>query len=113
MSRGWRPVLAGAVVVVAVFLLSQWPIFEPDTSDVPLLGNPNNGAEVFADECAGCHGDQGEGGSARQLAGSGLDAETVAVTIAEGTGVMPAGLVSGQDEADVIAYVVSIGSQQP
>ena len=50
----------------------------------------------------------GEGGTGRRLVGSGLDAETVAATIAEGTGVMPPGLVSGQDEADVIAYVVSI-----
>ena len=111
MNRLWRPVLVGAAVVVATFLLAQAQIFEPDTSDRPFLGNPERGAEVFADVCAGCHGEGGEGGSARRLVGSGLDAETVAATIAEGTGAMPAGLVSGQDEADVIAYVVSISAQ--
>jgi hypothetical protein len=30
--------------------------------------------------------------------------------VEQGRGVMPAGLVSGQDEADVVAYVVSISS---
>ena len=108
MERFWKPVLVGAAIVVATFALAQAQIFAPDTSEQPFLGNPERGAEVFADECAGCHGEGGQGGSARRLVGSGLDAETVAATIAEGTGVMPPGLVSGQDEADVIAYVVSI-----
>jgi hypothetical protein len=44
------------------------------------------------------------------LAGAGLDAETVSATVEQGAGVMPAGLVSGQAEADVVAYVVSISS---
>jgi mono/diheme cytochrome c family protein len=110
MGRFWRPVLIGAVIVVATFLLAQATIFEPDTSDQALLGNPNQGAEVFADECAGCHGEGGEGGTGRRLVGTGLNAETVAATITEGTGIMPPGLVSGQDEADVIAYVVQIST---
>jgi hypothetical protein len=42
------------------------------------------------------------------LAGAGLDAATVTAAVAQGGGVMPAGLVSGQDEADVVAYVVSV-----
>jgi mono/diheme cytochrome c family protein len=110
MGRLWRPVLVGGVIVVATFLLAQWPIFEPEAAEGPLLGNPNSGAEVFADECAGCHGEGGQGGTGRRLVGSGLDAETVAATIAAGTGIMPPGLVSGQDEVDVIAYVVSIST---
>jgi len=109
MGRLWRPVLVGAVIVVATFLLAQAQIFEPEAaSDTPLLGNPNRGAEVFGDECAGCHGDGGEGGTGPRLVESGLDAETIATTIAQGVGIMPPGLVSGQDEADVVAYVVSI-----
>ena len=32
MGRLWRPLLVGAVVVVAVFLLAQRPIFEPEAS---------------------------------------------------------------------------------
>ena len=110
MNRLWRPVLVGAATAIAVFALAQAQIFEPDTSDTPLLGNPNRGAEVFADECAGCHGEGGAGGSARRLVGANLDAETVFATIAAGTGAMPPGLVSGQDEADVVAYVVSIST---
>jgi mono/diheme cytochrome c family protein len=109
MGRLWRPVLVGAVIVIATFVLAQATIFEPEaTSDTPLLGDPNRGAEVFADTCAGCHGDGGEGGTGPRLVGSGLDAETVAATIARGAGIMPPGLVEGQDEADVVVYVVSI-----
>jgi mono/diheme cytochrome c family protein len=111
MGRLWRPLIVGAVIVVATFALAQAQIFEPDTSSRPLLGNPIRGEEVFAGECAGCHGEGGVGGTGRRLVGANLDAETVAATIAEGTGPMPAGLVSGQDEADVIAYVVSISRQ--
>jgi cytochrome c551 len=110
MNRLWRPVLVGAAIVVATFALAQAQIFEPETSDTALLGNPTRGAEVFADECAGCHGEGGAGGTGPRLADAGLDAETVSATIAEGTGIMPPGLVSGQDEADVVAYVVSIST---
>ena len=42
------------------------------------------------------------------LVGAGIDAATAAAIVQQGGGVMPAGLVSGRDEADVVAYVVSI-----
>lgn len=45
---------------------------------------------------------------AARVVASGLDAEEVATTIAKGRGVMPPALVSGQEQADVVAYVVSI-----
>jgi mono/diheme cytochrome c family protein len=93
MSPAWRPVLAGAVVVVAVFLLAQWPIFEPDASDRPvLLGGADRGEALFAENCAGCHGRGGTGGTGPALADSGLDAEEIASTIETGTGIMPAGM---------------------
>jgi mono/diheme cytochrome c family protein len=111
MERLWRPILVGAAIVIVTFALAQAQIFEPDTSETPLLGNPNRGAEVFADTCAGCHGEAGAGGSGPRLAGSGVSADLVATAIEQGRGAMPAGLVSGQEEADVIAYVVSIGQQ--
>ncbi|MGH7540200.1 MAG: c-type cytochrome [Gemmatimonadota bacterium] len=115
MGRGWRPVLAGAAVVVGVFLLAQWPIFEPsvDTSTpaVPAAGGSTaRGQVVFESECAGCHGPGGEGGTGPRLAGSGLDATEIAATIRQGAGIMPPALVTGPDEAEVVAYVVAIAT---
>jgi mono/diheme cytochrome c family protein len=110
MGRGWRPVLAGAIVVVVVFLLAQWPIFEPSSTTAPAEGNVESGQEVFTRVCAGCHGDEAEGGTGPRLAGSGLDAQRIADTVEQGVGIMPAGLVEGQEQADVVAYVESIAS---
>ena len=110
MPRIWRPLLVGAVIVLAVFLLAQAQVFEPSasTGGTATGGDFYAGQLVFERECAACHGLQGEGGSGPRLEGAGLDAEVVSRQIREGSGVMPAGLVSGQDEADVVAYVVSI-----
>jgi mono/diheme cytochrome c family protein len=73
-------------------------------------GNVDRGKAVFATTCAGCHGDLGAGGSVGpKLAGAGLTAAIVQARIDGGAGVMPAGLVHGGREADVIAYVVGLG----
>jgi len=104
-------VIAGAIVVVAVFLLAQWPIFEPDTSSEPvLLGGAERGEVLFAENCAGCHGRGGTGGTGPALAGSGLSAEEIAAAIEQGGGIMPPGIVTGQNQADVVAYVESIAN---
>ena len=115
MGRGWRPVLVGSAVVVGVFALAQ--VFAPSApagaSAPAAAGNAVRGQAVFQSQCSGCHGDAGQGGVGPQLAGSGVDAAQVTAAVEQGRGVMPAGLVSGQDEADVVAYVVSIsGSSQ-
>jgi mono/diheme cytochrome c family protein len=111
MGRGWRPLLVGAVVVVAAFLLAQWPIFEPSASDEPALeGDAAQGEVLFAENCAGCHGAGGTGGTGPALVDSGLDADTIASTIETGKGIMPAGIVSGQEQVDVVAYVESIAN---
>jgi mono/diheme cytochrome c family protein len=113
MSRAWRPVLVGAVIVLAVFVLAKAHVFEPSaaTGGTTTAGDVARGEQVFASSCAGCHGALAEGGSGPPLAGSELTAEEVTTRIREGSGVMPAGIVSGQDEADVVAYVVSIAGQ--
>jgi mono/diheme cytochrome c family protein len=111
MGRGWRPIVVGAVVVVAVFALAQAEVFAPSApaGDVA-AGDVERGETVFARECAGCHGALAEGGVGPALAGTGLDTATVAAVVEQGRGVMPAGLVTGQEQADVVAYVVSISS---
>ena len=109
MSRLWRPVLVAAAVAVGTFALARAQIFEPSAAgDTTTAGDATRGATVFEQKCASCHGSGGEGGSGPALRGTGLDATTVTERVRQGAGVMPPGLVSGRDEADVVAYVVSI-----
>jgi cytochrome c551 len=110
MGRGWRPIVVGAVVVALTFALAQAQVFEPDAPSAPTAGgDAARGAIVFAETCATCHGEGGVGGDpGPRLVGSGLDAGEVAAVVELGRGVMPSGLVSGADRADVAAYVASI-----
>jgi mono/diheme cytochrome c family protein len=113
MGRGWRPILVGAAVVVATFALAKAQVFEPEVPAGSAVGtgDASRGATVFQRECAGCHGSAGTGGGVGPtLADAGIAAATVTAAVQQGRGVMPAGLVSGQEQADVVAYVVSIAS---
>ena len=112
MRRGWRPILIGGAVAVATFALAQAEIFAPSApAGTASAGDFYNGETVFQRECAGCHGDGGKGGGAGPaLFETGLDATEVASAVQQGRGVMPAGIVSGQEQADVVAYVVAISS---
>jgi mono/diheme cytochrome c family protein len=111
MRRLWRPLLVGALVVVAVFVLAKARIFEPSAVKAAGPGDPYAGQLVFESKCAGCHGTGGKGGTpGPRLIGTSLTASDVTQRVEQGSGVMPAGLVSGEDEANVVAYVVSIAN---
>jgi mono/diheme cytochrome c family protein len=112
MGRLWRPVVVGLAIALGVFFLAKAQVFEPsaDAGGATAAGDATRGEVVFERECAGCHGMGGTGGSGPALEGTGLEAEVVTERVREGSGIMPGGLVSGQDEADVVAYVVSISS---
>jgi mono/diheme cytochrome c family protein len=111
MRRLWRPVLVGALVVVGVFALAEARIFEPSAVKAAGPGDPYGGQLVFESKCAGCHGTGGKGGTpGPRLIGTKLTASDVTQRVELGSGVMPAGLVSGKDEANVVAYVVSIAN---
>jgi cytochrome c551 len=72
-------------------------------------GEVEAGLEVFAANCTSCHTDNGNrAGVGPQLAGAGLDAAAIETTVVNGRGIMPGGLVSGEDLANVVAYVESI-----
>jgi len=114
MGRGWRPILVGAAIAAGTFALAQAAVFAPSTPSGAAAsgGDVYRGETVFQRECAGCHGDGGEGGGiGPRLVGAGLDADAVLTAVRQGRGVMPAALVRGADEADVVAYVASISSQ--
>jgi len=92
---GWPVAVAG------------WAAVEP----VTVAGDVDRGKAVFATNCSGCHGEGGTGGGVGPtLAGAGLDEAAVTAAVQQGRGVMPAGIVSGQEQADVVAYVVSVSS---
>jgi mono/diheme cytochrome c family protein len=112
MPRGWRPILVGGAVVVATFALAKAQVFEPSApAGTALVGDADRGKTVFAENCSGCHGEGGTGGGVGPtLAGAGLDEAAVTAAVQQGRGVMPAGIVSGQEQADVVAYVVSVSS---
>lgn len=72
-------------------------------------GDAAAGETVFASSCGGCHLNGGqEAGVGPKLAGLGLDATTIENQIVNGGAAMPAGLVSGEDLDNVVAYVESI-----
>ena len=71
-------------------------------------GDAKHGASVFARTCASCHGDGGAGGIAPTLAGASITLDDARATIDAGASGMPAGLVTGEDEDDVLAYLRQI-----
>lgn len=73
-------------------------------------GDAAAGMQVFASICTTCHLNNGQeaGGVGPQLAGMGLDAAYITMTVMNGRGAMPAGLVSGADLDNAVAYVLSL-----
>jgi cytochrome c551 len=113
MGRGWRPILIGGAIAAGTFALAQAQIFAPSApaGGPAAAGDVDRGEPVFERECAGCHGSGGAGGGVGPvLVGSGLGVAEVTAVVQQGRGIMPAGIVSGQEQAHVAAYVVSISS---
>lgn len=112
MGRGWRPILIGGAVAAATFALAQAQVFAPSAPAAGAVkgGDIYRGETVYQRECAGCHGAGGEGGVGPALLGTGLNSATVLDRVRNGRGIMPAGLVSEAEEADIVAYVVSLSA---
>ncbi|GAB4248074.1 MAG: hypothetical protein Kow00129_08750 [Thermoleophilia bacterium] len=68
-----------------------------------------NGADVFATNCASCHGAEGEGGNSPALTGLGLSPEDIEAQVRQGGGGMPAfeGILSDAEIEAVVGYVAS------
>ena len=81
----------------------------PKTAPAAQPGDAQRGEAVFQTTCATCHGAGGKGGGGGPtLAGTGITVAAARSQIDSPRGVMPAGLVSGQQEADVLAYLATI-----
>ena len=73
------------------------------------LGDFYNGQTVYTQTCAACHGPDGKGGKiGPRLAGTPIPLAVAKAQIDAGGSIMPAGLVSGQQERDVLAYLATI-----
>lgn len=99
------------LVSLAVYGLARWQPFEPGAPSAAASagGDPARGEVVFARSCAVCHGAQGrEGGVGPKLVGAQLTATEVGAIVATGRGIMPAGVVTDGEAADVAAYVAQI-----
>ena len=104
-----RALVIGAAVSIVVVVIAVVTPFEPSAA-VPATdgatGDVAKGGTLFAANCAGCHGATGTGGTGPNI--TQVPADVALAKIAAGGGVMPAGLVTGQDAADVAAFVDSL-----
>ena len=100
-------VFAGTALALA--LLHPAKPGTPQTSGKVKLGDSYNGETIFSTTCAGCHGQGGKGGGiGPPLAGASITIEAAKAQIDNGGGAMPAGLVKGKQEEDVLAYLAGI-----
>jgi len=86
---------------------------QPEESK-PAAANADHGKELYAAQCAGCHGANGEGGFGPALAGNPLvgEADEFNKLVTQGRGSMPPlSDLSDQDLADLRAYLSSLGGK--
>ena len=104
------PVLLFVTVSAVTFTLARLHPAKPSlpASASVQLGDSYRGETVYAQSCAGCHGDAAQGGVGPKLAGAAISLAAVKGQIDNGGGVMPANLVGGRNEEDVLAYFATI-----
>jgi len=110
------PLVLLVAVTGAAFGLAKWHPAKPGLPKVAAgsikLGDQYRGETVFQSRCASCHGANGKGGGiGPRLQGLAITVAQVKAQIDAGGGAMPAGLATGGDEADVLAYVATIVKQ--
>lgn len=106
------PAILFAAVSGTVFVLAQLhPAKDEAQTQTPVsvVADPLRGEMLFAENCASCHGEGGFGGGVGPtLAGSDISIPDARATIENGSGVMPADLVTGQELEDVLSYLETI-----
>jgi mono/diheme cytochrome c family protein len=112
------PLVLLVAVSGATFGLAKWHPAKPGLPKISggsvTLGDQYRGETIFSTTCASCHGQNGKGGGiGPRLAGLPISIARVKAQIDAGGTTMPAGLVKGRDEEDVLAYMTTIVSLQP
>jgi cytochrome c551 len=103
------PLVLFVLVSGAVFTLAKLhPASPKAATGTVALGDASRGRIVFVEKCAACHGAQAEGKVGPRLAGAAITLAAAKAQIDNGGGVMPAKLVTGQREDDVVAYLATI-----
>jgi mono/diheme cytochrome c family protein len=103
------PLALFVVVSAATFTLAKLHLAKPEASAAPVaLGDAVRGQATFKQTCGGCHGMNAEGGVGPRLAGAQITLAAAETQIDDGGGIMPARLVSGSREDDVLAYLATI-----
>ena len=103
------PLVLFVVVSATAFTLAKLHLAKPEASAAPVkLGDSQRGQVIFRQTCGGCHGMNAEGGVGPRLAGTRLTIAAAKSQIDNGGGIMPARLVSGAREDDVLAYLTTI-----
>ncbi len=94
----------------SVFALAKLHLAKPAASagGPTKLGDSVRGQVIFRETCGGCHGTNAQGGVGPRLAGARITLPAAKAQIDNGGGIMPAKLVSGSREDDVLAYLATI-----
>jgi mono/diheme cytochrome c family protein len=104
------PVVLLVGIAGVTFALAKWHPARPGNavSGTVQLGDQYRGETVFQSSCAGCHGMHGSGGVGPRLQGLQVSIARVKAQIDNGGTTMPAGIVKGGEEKDVLAYVATL-----
>jgi mono/diheme cytochrome c family protein len=106
------PLVLFAAFSGAAFALAKLHFAKPGVphANGPVaLGDSYRGETLFSQNCASCHGAGGAGGGiGPKLAGAPITLAAAKAQIESGGGTMPASLVKGQQEKDVLAYLATI-----
>ena len=101
--------LAGATFALARLHLAKPGVPKASAGAQVELGDVYRGEVVFSQTCSSCHGAGGKGGGiGPRLIGRPLSLAGAKTQIDNGGSVMPAGLVTGRKEQDVLAYLATI-----
>jgi mono/diheme cytochrome c family protein len=116
--RSLRLFVVPALLFLAVSGLVLGLALEPPAQSEPAAvvegGDPVRGEALFADRCAGCHGEAGRNASVGpDLAGNPISPEEAQAQIETGSGAMPANLVEGTELEDTLAYLETILAGDP
>jgi mono/diheme cytochrome c family protein len=101
--------VSGCVLVLAKLHLARPGLPKAAPGAKVVLGDFYRGQTAFSQKCAACHGVDGKGGSI----GPKLDGDAISLAAAKGQidnggATMPGALVTGKQEADVLAFLATI-----